>query len=262
MFQPVLPFTGYVGWRFLERTLETQKQTFAASQPVTRVTEKFRQEISGIKTAEDLVANRELLSVALGAFGLDDDLDNKFFIKKILSEGSVSDDGLANRLANKSYLALTAAFGFGDIGGPFTNLTGFAERIIAKYEAKQFERAVGEQNNDLRLALSVKEGLDDITLQSKGQDAQWFAIMGNPPIRKIFEMALGLPSSIAQIDLDQQLGAFQSRAEKLFGTKNISDFKDPALQERLLQTFLIRSELSNTSALSGGSIALTLLQTR
>lgn len=262
MFQPIIPLTGYVGWRFLERTLEKQQDIFAESAPVMRVTDKFRDQISAIKTAEDLMSNRDLLTVALGAFGLDDDIDNKFFIQKILTDGTSSDDALANRLADSRYAALSSAFGFGDSGGPFTNLTGFANRIVAKYESKQFERAVGEQNNDLRLALSIKEGLSNVIAQSSGQNAQWFSMMGDPPMRKVFETALGLPSSIAQIDLDQQLRVFQTRANSVFGTEKVSDFNDPDMQQRLLRMFLVRSEANASTALTSGNIALSLLQAR
>lgn len=260
MFQPILPMTGFTGWRFLERTLETQQATFTKSAPLARATDNFRSEIAKIKSASDLVANRELLSVALGAFGLDEDIDNKFFIQKILTDGTVSDTALANRLADKSYAALSSAFGFGDPSGPFTNLTGFASRIIAKYESKQFERAVGEQNPDLRLALSVKQGLLEITDQSRGQNAQWFSTMGNPPMRKVFETALGLPSSIASIDIDQQLTAFQSRSRSIFGTIKLGDFNDPEMQQRLLRLFLVRSEANASNSLTSGNIALTLLR--
>lgn len=260
MFQPILPTTGYVGWKFLERTLSTQKQNYAESEPVVRATENFRNKISTIRNAQDLVQNRELLSVALGAFGLDDDIDNKFFIQKILQDGTVDTDSIANRLADKSYAALSSAFGFGDPGGPFTNLSGFADRIVAKYESKQFERAVGDQSTDMRLALSIQEGLSDITDQSKGEDARWFSVMGSTPMRTIFETALGLPSSMAQIDLDRQLTNFRARAEQVFGVGEVSDFQEPEMQEKLLRMFLIRSEANASSTLSSGSIALSLLQ--
>lgn len=262
MFQPILPTTGYVGWKFLERTLSTQQKSFAESQPVVRATDNFRDKISTIKTAQDLVQNRELLSVALGAFGLDDDIDNKFFIQKILQDGTVAPDSIANRLADKSYAALSSAFGFGDPGGPFTNLSNFADRIIAKYEKKQFERAVGDQSTDMRLALSIKEGLNDITDQSKGENARWFSVMGSTPMRTIFETALGLPTSMAQIDLDKQLSNFRDRAERVFGVNKVSDFQEPQMQEKLLRMYLIRSEANASTALTSGGIALSLLQSR
>ena len=82
-FQPLIPLSGYTGWRFLERTLEKQQDAFDASPSVKRVTENFREKIGEINSAEDLVNDRDMLSVALGAFGLSEDINSKFFIQTI-----------------------------------------------------------------------------------------------------------------------------------------------------------------------------------
>lgn len=257
-FQPVVPFSGYSGWRFLERTLESQKAAFVESAPITRATDNFRKKISTIQTAEDLVNDRQLLSVALGAFGLDDDIDNKFFIRKILEDGTLADDALGNRLADKSYAAFARAFGFGDFGAR-TSLTNFADEIVSRYEKNQFEVAVGDQNDNLRLAMNVESSIADAVEQSSSQNAQWYSVMGSPPLRAVFENALGLPASFAQIGLDQQLDVMKSRAESTFGTSNVADFLEPTNQEKLIRLFLIRSEAAEVS-ISSGSMALSMLQ--
>ena len=259
MFQPVLPSTGYVGWKFLSQTLDRQQETFAQSSRVKRATENFAEKIGAIKTAADLVDDRELLSVALGAFGLSEDINNKFFIRKVLSDGTSSNTALANRLSDQRYRSMSAAFGFGD-GGSKTALSGFAQDIISKYEDRQFEAAVGEQNNDLRLALNVESSLSEVVSGNAGQNAQWFALMGNPPLRNVMQTALGLPSSVAQIDVDQQLTLFKERASSVFGADRVDELTSPESQEKLIRLFLIRSEAQNNSGLSGASTALTLLQ--
>ena len=259
-FQPIVPISGYVGWRFLERTLESQQTAFSESQSVTRSTDYFREEIGKVFTAEALVEDRRLLEVALGAFGLDDDINNKFFIRTILEEGTSDDEALANRLTDSRYADLAEAFGFGNGTLPRTALAGFAEEIVARYEDKQFERAVGEQNNDLRLALNVSSGVDDILRRNQTNNGRWFSIMGNPPLRNVFQTALGLPTSISSIDVDKQLEIFQERAASVFGTDQVADFADQEQQEKLVRLFLIRSEANSFNASTGGSTALTLLQ--
>jgi hypothetical protein len=259
-FQPVVPFGGYSGWRFLQRTLETQQTTYQKSEPITRSTDYFRENISNVNTASDLVNDRRLLEVALGAFGLDDDINNKFFIQKILEDGTFDDSALANRLADNRYAAFSSAFGFGDFGSPLTKISTVAENIITKFHDRQFETAVGEKNNDLRLALNFAPGVSDIVADTQNKNAQWFSVMGNQPLRQVVQTALGLPSQIASIDIDQQLQTFQSRAQSVFGTDSVSDFSDPVLQEKIVRLFLIRSEATSSASTSGGSIALTLLQ--
>ena len=259
-FQPIVPMSGYVGWRFLQNTLESQQATFNQSQSVARETDYFREKIATIQTAEELVSDRRLLGVALGAFGLDEDIDNRFFIQKVLSEGTADDEALASRLSDSRYATLSDTFGFGETGLPRTGLAFFADAIINRFEVKQFERAVGEQNNDLRAALNLEAGLQGVLSATSGADARWFSVMGDPPLRRVFEYALGLPSSIAGLDLDLQLEQFQSRAQAVFGTRDVSDFTDPEQQEKMIRLFLIRSEAEQVGSFGSGSVALSLLQ--
>ena len=77
MFQPIIPTDGLAGWRFLQRTYDTQLDSFARSAPVQRDTDYFAQKIASVTSAEELVADRRLLTVALGAFGLQDDINNR-----------------------------------------------------------------------------------------------------------------------------------------------------------------------------------------
>ncbi len=261
-FPPVIPFSGYAGWTFLQRTSPQQRAVFEAVPTSKRDEDYFREKIGSVKTADDLVGDRRLLKVALGAFGLDSDLDNKFFIKKVLEGGTLTAGALANRLADKQYLALSAEFGFGDFGVPSTQLSTFADKLLSKYRDRQFEIAVGTQNSDLRLAMNASRELGTLASRSIGETTKWYSVLGSAPLRQVFQQALGLPSSIAGIDLDQQLGVFQAKAERIFGSNDISQFSDPAKVDKLIRQFLVRSDLvGGLSASARGAGALTLLQT-
>lgn len=258
-FQPVIPFTGFAGWSFLQRTLESQKDTFVQTAVFQRQTDYFRENIGKATTAEELVSDRRLLEVALGAFGLDEDINSKAFIQKILEEGTLQEDSLANRLSDNRYATMAREFGYGDLGAR-TNLSSFADSILARFEDRQFERAVGSINGDMRLALNLSTGLEDVFAQNLPADAQWFAVMGSPPLRTMFEKALGFPPSFGAIDLDQQRTAFRERSSSVFGTDQVSDFSQPALQEDLIRLYLVRSEAEAFTSANFGSVALALLQ--
>ncbi|MBU2992392.1 DUF1217 domain-containing protein [Octadecabacter sp. 1_MG-2023] len=261
-FQPVIPLSGYAGWLFLERTADSQRAVFNESATVVRATDNFREKIGEITTAEDLVNDRELLGVALGAFGLDDDIDNTFFIKKILEEGTEDSDSLANKLSDSRYAAFSEAFGFGTLGDlPKTSLSYFADDIIDRYEAKQFEAAVGEQDNDMRLAMNAETAIADVIEASSTNDGQWFGMMGNAALRSVFDTAFGFSDSFAALDLDQQLEQFQSRAKATFGTDQFSELASAENQEKMTRLYMLRTEIEANSAMtSGASIALSLLQ--
>ena len=62
-FQPYVPTGGLTGWRFLQNTLETQRAAHSGSGELRRDLDYFRDRISEIDTAEELVADFRLLTV-------------------------------------------------------------------------------------------------------------------------------------------------------------------------------------------------------
>lgn len=261
-YVPALPLGGYAGWAVLKRTLPTQAAAFNASSELKRDEVYFRAKIGQITTAEQLVADRRLLKVALGAFGLDNDINNKFFIRKVLEDGTLNTAALSNRLADKQYQKLSATFGFGDFAVPSTKLSDFPDKILTAYRTRQFEVAVGERAPDLRLALNVQRELPALAAKTNSsENAKWFTVMGSAPMRKVFEKALGLPSSLGILDLDKQLETFKAKAKSQLGNDAIAQFTDPAKVEGLVRRFLLRAEAEGFAQSGSGNTALLLMQT-
>lgn len=259
-FQPVVPFGGNAGWAFLQRTRETQETAFLRSPVIQRDTDYFRENIGRITNAADLVADRRLLTVALGAFGLDDDLPNRFFVQKVLQEGTLEEGAFANKLADKRYAQMAEAFGF-DLTPPNTLLSSFPDEIIAKFETRQFEIAVGNSNESMRLALGLDRELQAIADRNISEDGLWFTIMGTPPLRRVFESALNLPSSIGALDVDRQLEIFKSAATRVFGDASVRQFTEPEKQEDLIRKFFVGNDLAGPAQPTArGSVALSILQ--
>lgn len=259
-FSPVLPAGGITGWLFLKRTAASQQETLSNTQSIKRFTEGFKEKIPDIKTAEALVADRGMLTVALQAFGLESDLESKFYIQKVLESDTSDPESFANRLADKRYLKMAETFAFGDLLGPRTGRTGFSDEITELYEAKEFEARVGDIDSDMRLVLSLERDLGEIASATSSNDTKWFTLMGNPPLRRAFEVGLGLPSSFGTLDIDKQLEVFKDRAETFLKTDQIDKIASEGTLEDLTRAFLLRSQLENSVNTSGASIALTLLQ--
>jgi hypothetical protein len=257
-FAPVIPFSGYSGWKFLEKTGAKQQAVFAQSAQMKRDEAYFRDKIGEIKSAEDLVKDRRLLSVALGAFGLEGDLGNKAYIQKVLKEGTLKPEAFASKLANKQYAALSATFGF-DLSVPRNQVSGFADKIIGAWKTRSFEAAVGVQNNDMRLAMNARRELAALAGKTGSADTKWLNVIGNTPLRQVFETAFGLPSSFVALDVDKQVTTLRDKAAKVLGQGEVAQFKDAKQVDRLIRTFLTRSDLANSTA-SAGASALSLLQ--
>ncbi len=259
-YQPVLPTGGLTGWGYLNRTLQKQTQAFTQSPQISRDTEYFEKNISKVRTADDLVSDRRLLRVALGAFGLSDDLNSAAFVRKILADGTQDDGALANKLSDVRYREFSKAFGFGNAGGPRTASPSWARDIVKKFQRREFEVAVGEQDQSMRLAMDAKRSMPEIAAQTAKDETRWLKVLGNPPLRQVFETALGLPSSFGQADLDMQVGEFADRAKRQLGIDSLAELSDPALQEVVIERFLLRDQIKSFEFQSAGSIALTLLQ--
>ncbi|WP_136635976.1 DUF1217 domain-containing protein [Pseudooceanicola onchidii] len=259
-YQPILAGSGIVGWNILNKTMDVQRKTFDASPQIVRDTDYFEAKIGEIKSAEELVSDRRLLRVALGAFGLGDDINNKAFIQRVLEGGTIDDDALANRLTDSRYKAFAKAFGFGDFDTPSTVLSDFGPKITEKFRRHSFEIAVGEQDDSLRLALNAEREIVDLAARKVSNTTKWLQIMGTPALRQVFEGALGMPSSFGQLDIDQQLEIFQDRADRQLGTAEVSELADPEMMTKLVQRFLLRSQVSEFQTASSGSIAISMLQ--
>ncbi len=259
-FTPALPLTGYAGWVFLKRTAATQQAVLNAQPEIKRDEAYFRENIGKIDTAEELVTDRRLLKVALGAFGLENDINSKAFIQKVLEGGTLKSDSLANKLADKQYQKLSAAFGFGDFATPRSKISDFPDKILAAYKTRSFEVAVGEQNDDLRLAMNAEREVASLAAKTTtSNDARWYSVLGSTPMRRVFEKALGLPTSFSSLDIDRQLAIMKEKSQAQFGTDQIADFNDTASIEKLVRRFLIRSEAEAYTRQYGASAALSLM---
>jgi hypothetical protein len=260
-FQPVLPLSGLTGWGFLKRTMVRQQAVQQALPMQQRDEAYFRDRIGKADTAEKLVNDKRLLRIALTAFGLEGDVNSKAFIQKILEGGTLKEGSLANKLADKQYQKFAAAFGYGDFSVPRTKLSTFADEILTQFRARSFETAVGTQNNTYRLAMNAEREIPALASRTISENAKWYTVLGNAPLREVMQTALGLPKSFSSIDLDQQVSVLKRRTEAAFGSADLGQFKDPAKLEALTRRFILQSEMQGqAAATSPAATALMLLR--
>lgn len=243
-FVPMVPLGGYAGWAFLKRTESVQKTAFDNQISIQRDEAYFRERIGKVTSAEELVADRRLLKVALGAFGLEGDLNNRYFIRKVLEDGTLRTDALAIKLTDKRYREFSAAFGFDDPLSPRTKLSDFADKILTRWKDQQFEVAVGQVDESLRLAMNAKREMTRVATSDIGESARWFTLIGQPPLRKVIEGAFGLPTSFGALDIDVQKQMLQDKAKAAFGDSDVAQFADPERLDALIKRYLLRTQVN------------------
>lgn len=257
-YTPVVPLSGVAGWRFLQRTEAAQKAAFDKSAEVQKDVAYFTEKIGKITSAADLVADRRLLKVALGAFGLGDKIDAKAFIRKALEEGTEAEDAFANRLSDTTYARMAEAFGFGNATGARTGDAGFAAKITEAYKLTAFQEAVGGVSDTMRLAMNFRDRIGDL---AAGDGKSWYTVLASKPLREVFEGAYGLPASFVNVDIDRQRDVLAERTAQAFGKDSLAAFQDPGAVEKLLNRSLVKAQLEEgVSTASGGATALTLLR--
>lgn len=259
-FAPVVPLGGLAGLRFVERTFDRQIETFGRSPEIQREIDHFLAHAGEAKTAEALVADRRLLRVALGAFGLEDEVDKRAFVRRVLEEGVLDPKALANRLADPAWKKLARTLGYGDFGG-FLGLESVRQDLAERFRLRQFERAVGDADVNLRLALNFKREITEIAVSSGTGRAAWLKLLGSQPLRRVVEGAFGLPAGFAGLEIDRQVGVLEERTQRLFGGATPTVFTSAENVDAVLRRFLARAEAaSGPSPGTRGAAALTLLQ--
>lgn len=257
-YTPVVPMSGLAGWRFLERTEAAQKAAFDKSADVQKDVAYFTEKIGKIGSAAELVSDRRLLKVALGAFGLSDKIDAKAFIRKALEEGTESETAFARRLSDATYARMAEAFGFGNAKGPQTAAPGFAAKITEAYKTTAFQEAVGRASDTMRLAMNFRDQIGEL---AAGNGKSWYTVLASKPMREVFQGAYGLPKSFVNVDIDKQRDVLAARTEQLFGSDTLAAFQDPQAVEKVLNRFLVKAQLeAGIAPSSRGAAALSLLQ--
>jgi hypothetical protein len=259
-FSPVLPLGGVAGWSLLQRVEAGQREAFERRPDVARLASAFEARIGEIGSAAELVADRRLLQVALGAFGLDEEIDKRAFVRRALESDPADPRSFANRLVDARYRRFAAAFGFGALGGPETGRPGFGKEIADAFRERAFEIAVGESDPSLRLALNARRELAAYAAGRDPEGAGWFSLLGDRPVRRVVETALGLPPSFGQLDVDRQRDELRARVRAEFGQGSLAVFSDPGAVEEIIRRFLVReTAAAGPSASAPGATALQLL---
>ena len=120
--------------------------------------------VAKITTVDQFLADYKTLKTALTAYGLEDMINQKGMLKKLLTEDPTGSKSVAQRLGNQKYIAFAKAYwslstdgGVGLQSAASVNTTG------ARYTAAKFQQWQADRNNDAALAtaLQARQTLQD-----------------------------------------------------------------------------------------------------
>ncbi|WP_048647417.1 DUF1217 domain-containing protein [Nitratireductor soli] len=200
----------------------------------------YLQNITQVKSADDLLANDKLLNFALVAHGFTHEVIDKRTLKAILEGGIDDPKSPANQHADKRFAALATSFNFARYGEDATTYNETLSPAIDKYLRQTLEEDAGKQNEGVRLALYFQRKAPNIR--------SYYEFLADPAIAKVIRSTLGFPDALAQANIDKQVDLIKERID-------IEDFKDPDKVDEFLKRFTTMWELSNPSGSQLPSIA-------
>ena len=229
----------------------TTKQAATAKLPdVAMATKYYKNNIGKVTSIDNFVKNYRLLSYALTAFGMEDQVQNTGLIKRVLQGGASNSKSLANTLTDKRFLAFAKAFDITGKGVGSISTSDVISKITAAYTEQKLEDNAGRQNTGVQMALYFKRIASTIT--------DPYQILGSKQLTQVIQTALGLPSvasgSIAA--LDNQAAAIKK------ALNSMKDLQNPTKVNQLAERFTANYDMQNTSTttsstdmLFGGSSA-------
>lgn len=258
MFQPMIPLSGLGGLKFLQATYDRQLESFTANPQHARDVEALREKLSQPIELDELLDDRQLLRVALTAFGLAGEEWKRGFIEKALTEASDPDSTFLRRLNNPAYSDFADVFA--PENGKITLTPAQIDQVVADYDRSAFELAVGAVDDDMRLSLNFESRISGLIDTVASEEAGIFRVLGDVPIRTVLETALGLPDDVRKLPIDSQAEIFREKLSQVFGVADLADLTQPENIQSVIERYHALKGLKGEQAASGSaSIALSLL---
>jgi hypothetical protein len=235
----------YTSYQLIAKDIEKSLDRVEAQPTVQRDTEYYLENITKVKSIDDLVKNDRLFRYAMKAHGLGDMAYAKAFMVKALKEGIDDDDSFVNKLTDKRYYEFAKTFDFASAGENATVYTRAQQGTVDKYLRQTLEENAGSTNEGVRLALYFERKASTIT--------NFYDVLADPALGKVMRTALGLPESFAGADIDRQVKLFEERLD-------IEDFSDPEKLGTFLKRFTSLWEVNNPTSTAQTSVSVLFAQ--
>jgi hypothetical protein len=197
-------------------------QNMVASEPsVKTATEYYAANIGSVSSISDLVDNYRLLSYALTAYGLGDQVDNKALVTQVLEGGVSSSKALANTLSNPNWAKFAAAFNFAADGASSISTASAISTTESNYDEQQLESQEGQQDVGVQLALYFQRVAPTISSS--------YSVLGDENLLEAFQTIFGVTLNT--------YGSIDANAAIVSRLMPMSDLTDPTKLKQLTERF-------------------------
>jgi len=237
--------TTSMQYQIITRNLARTKSLIENDAVVKRETDYFNANIKKIKSIDDFMKNDRIYRYAMKAYGLEDMIYGKAFIKKLLTEGIENPKSMANKMTNPLYKEFAAAFDFAGKGDKATEEASATTEAVQRYVQLTLEKKEGESNEGVQLALYFKRKASSVKTT--------MGLLADKALLKFVQTTFNIPEGASKADLDMQVRNLEKHI-------NVKDLQDPKKVDKLIQRFTAMWDMKNTS-LETVSPVLNLFQT-
>jgi hypothetical protein len=226
----------------IENNLARYQKTTAAQPMVKSATAYYQANIGKVTSAKGLVANYRLLSYALQAYGLGDQINNKALITKVLEGGVSSPKALANTLPNPAWKAFAAAFNFTADGPSAASSASAVATTTSDYVEQQLETQQGQSDPGVQLALYFNRVAPTVTNS--------YGILGNQNLLEVVQTIFGLAATTSASQIDAEATAVGKLVP-------VADLRDPKKLDTLVERFTANYDADyGPTSRTGASLAV------
>jgi Protein of unknown function (DUF1217). len=219
-----------VSYRMITKDLTRSLQRTASSPQVERDSKYYLENIQKVKSIDDFLSDHRVYSFAMKAFGLEDMIYAKAYMRKVLTEGVDDSKSFANRLADKRFAEFAKTFNFARYGETTTAFSATREGTVERYVRQLLEEQAGAENEGVRLALYFQRKAPELK--------SVYGILADRALLAVVQTALGIPAEASAADIEVQAKMIEAKL-------NIEDFKDPEKLDKFLQRFAAAYDATN-----------------
>ena len=202
-------------------------QAMTAAEPAVKTaTAYYEANIGSVTSIQDFVGNYRLLSYALDAYGLGDQINSRALITKVLEGGVSNPRSLANTLGDSRWKAFAAAFNFASGVAASPSSADAVKTTTDDFVEQQLESDQGAQDVGVQLALYFERVAPTVTSE--------YGVLADPNLLQAAQTILGLSPG----------GASTLRAQTLSELMPLSDLQDPAKLKTLTERFTAMYDLT------------------
>jgi hypothetical protein len=183
------------------------------------------------------------MKVLLTANGMKDQIGYTALATKVLTSDLTDPNSLANRLTDTRWKTLATTYNFAANGLKAIQTPATIASIADGYAKVTWQATQDSITPGLSNALAFKAKASTITSVDQ--------VLGDPIMREVITMALGIPKQIAFQTLGAQEQAISTRID-------LTKFKDPKFVETFTQRYLIANAADNAGSSSATPDIMTL----